>query len=73
MLETNPTVPATAGSLAPPEIISFNAVAIRPFRVEVSEEALTDLRRRIKATRFPEKETAGSRHKVVTGVGSLRT
>jgi pimeloyl-ACP methyl ester carboxylesterase len=66
MLETNPTVPATAGSLAPPEITSFKAVAdvkslenaaIRPFRVEVSEEALTDLRRRIKATRFPEKET----------------
>src|SRR5678816_2356205 len=66
MLETNPTVPATAGSLAPPAITSFKAVddvkpienaAIRPFRVEVSEEALTDLRRRIKATRFPEKET----------------
>src|SRR6188474_2101630 len=31
--------------------------AIRPFRVEVAEEALTDLRRRIKATRLPEKET----------------
>src|SRR6266404_8147252 len=31
--------------------------AIRPFRVDVSEEALTDLRRRIKATRWPEKET----------------
>jgi pimeloyl-ACP methyl ester carboxylesterase len=66
MLETNPTVPATAGSLAPPAITSFKAVAdvsslenaaIRPFRIEVSEEALTDLRRRIKATRFPEKET----------------
>jgi pimeloyl-ACP methyl ester carboxylesterase len=31
--------------------------AIRPFRVEVSEEALVDLRRRINATRWPERET----------------
>ena len=31
--------------------------AIRPFRVEVPEEALADLRRRIAATRWPERET----------------
>jgi pimeloyl-ACP methyl ester carboxylesterase len=31
--------------------------SIRPFRVNVPEEDLTDLRRRIKATRWPEKET----------------
>jgi len=30
---------------------------IRPFRVHVSDEALTDLRRRISATRWPDKET----------------
>src|SRR5438270_4958707 len=30
---------------------------IRPFRIDVPEEALTDLRRRIVATRWPEKET----------------
>ena len=30
---------------------------IRPFHVSFSEEQLTDLRRRIKATRWPEKET----------------
>jgi len=30
---------------------------IRAFRVHVSDEALTDLRRRIKATRWPDKET----------------
>jgi pimeloyl-ACP methyl ester carboxylesterase len=30
--------------------------SIRPFRVHVSDEALTDLRRRIRATRWPEKE-----------------
>jgi pimeloyl-ACP methyl ester carboxylesterase len=33
------------------------ADAIRPFRVHVSEEALVDLRRRIAATRWPERET----------------
>ena len=31
--------------------------AIRPFRVNVSDESLADLRRRIAATRWPEKET----------------
>ena len=33
-----------------------NKNAIRPFRVDVPEAELTDLRRRIKATRLPEKE-----------------
>jgi pimeloyl-ACP methyl ester carboxylesterase len=36
---------------------SEQADAIRPFRVNVPEEELTELRRRIKATRLPEKET----------------
>ena len=31
--------------------------AIRPFQVNVPEADLTELRRRITATRFPEKET----------------
>ena len=31
--------------------------AVRPFRVKVPEVALSDLRRRIKATRWPERET----------------
>ena len=31
--------------------------AIRPFRINVPEEDLVDLRRRITATRWPEKET----------------
>jgi pimeloyl-ACP methyl ester carboxylesterase len=34
-----------------------SAIDIRPFRVEVSDEALEDLRRRIAATQWPEKET----------------
>ncbi len=33
--------------------------SIRPFRVHVSQEALTDLKRRINATRWPDKETVG--------------
>jgi pimeloyl-ACP methyl ester carboxylesterase len=33
--------------------------AIRPFRVAVPEEQLTDLRRRIAATRWPDRETVG--------------
>ncbi|HEX8399993.1 MAG TPA: alpha/beta fold hydrolase [Pyrinomonadaceae bacterium] len=35
--------------------------AIRPFRVNIPEEALADLRRRIAATRFPDKETVTDR------------
>ena len=31
--------------------------AIRPFRINIPEEALVDLRRQIAATRWPEKET----------------
>lgn len=34
--------------------------AIRPFRINIPEDALIDLRRRIKATRFPEKETVAN-------------
>jgi len=36
---------------------SAGATAIRPFHVDVADEALDDLRRRIAATRWPEKET----------------
>jgi hypothetical protein len=32
---------------------------IRPFHVDISDEALEDLRRRIAATNWPEKETVG--------------
>ena len=37
------------------------ATAIRPFHVDVSEEALEDLRRRIAATRLPTKELVADR------------
>ena len=36
---------------------STDAEAIRAFRVEVSQAEIDDLRRRLKATRWPEKET----------------
>jgi pimeloyl-ACP methyl ester carboxylesterase len=35
--------------------------AIRPFRIQVTDEAITDLRRRIAATRWPPKETVNDR------------
>ena len=34
-----------------------NATEIRPFHVNIPEQALDDLRRRIAATNWPEKET----------------
>ena len=34
-----------------------NATDIRPFHVDIADEALEDLRRRIAATNWPEKET----------------
>src|SRR5262249_5683739 len=37
------------------------ATAIRPFAVEIAEEELDDLRRRLAATRWPEKETVDDR------------
>ena len=38
------------------EQVSSDKAAVRPFRVDVRDAELTDLRRRIKATRLPEKE-----------------
>jgi hypothetical protein len=43
-------------SAAAPKTVS-DKYAIRPFRVDVPDAELTELRRRIKATRFPERET----------------
>jgi pimeloyl-ACP methyl ester carboxylesterase len=48
-VETVTTQPGTARPA--------DANAIRPFRVQVPQEALDDLRRRIAATRWPERET----------------
>ena len=47
----------TFGLLPEQSAASTESNAIHPFHVNVSEEALVDLRRRIKATRWPDKET----------------
>ena len=53
---------ATAASLLPSQLIAAPADdAIRPFRVNVPDEQLVDLRRRIAATRWPDKETVSDR------------
>jgi pimeloyl-ACP methyl ester carboxylesterase len=41
--------------------IAAEATAIRPFQIEVPEEQLADLRRRIEATRWPSKELVADR------------
>ena len=49
---------AGAASLLPSQLVAAPAGdAIRPFRVNVPEEQLVDLRRRLAATRWPERET----------------
>src|ERR1700716_1141346 len=40
--------------------VSSDGVAIRPFTIDVPEEELTDLRSRINATRWPDRETDAS-------------
>jgi len=46
-----------APARAPAPRAATEDASIRPFKVRVSEEALADLRRRIQATQWPEKET----------------
>jgi pimeloyl-ACP methyl ester carboxylesterase len=41
--------------------VTAEATAIRPFQIEVPEEQLADLRRRIEATRWPSKELVADR------------
>jgi pimeloyl-ACP methyl ester carboxylesterase len=54
---------ATMGLAAPGVALAAdnNATAIRPFRVNVAEADLADLRRRVQATRWPDKETVADR------------
>ena len=46
-----------ARSMPPMPRASETRAAIRPFQFKASDEELVDLRRRIKATKWPEKET----------------
>src|SRR5262245_40522524 len=48
---------ASASRPAAADQANAENAAIRPFHVDISDEALEDLRRRIKATSWPEKET----------------
>ena len=49
---------AGAVTLLPPDFAHASENAeIRPFRVNVSQDSLIDLRRRINATRWPSRET----------------
>ena len=49
---------ATAASLFPSQLVAASAGdAIRPFRVNIPEAQLADLRRRVAATRLPDRET----------------
>jgi pimeloyl-ACP methyl ester carboxylesterase len=50
------TMPALAGDMAA-TTSKEDSAAIRPFHVHVPDETLTDLRRRLVATKWPEKET----------------
>jgi len=50
------TLSSSSSRLTPPPSVSEDA-AVRPFRVNVPQAALDDLRRRIVATRWPDKET----------------
>ena len=47
-----------ASMLSKRAAFAADSPAIRPFHVSIPEKALTDLRRRIAATRWPEQETA---------------
>jgi pimeloyl-ACP methyl ester carboxylesterase len=43
------------------DLIVVDDASIRPFEIDVPQEALDDLRRRIEATRFPDRETVDDR------------
>ena len=51
----------TEESHTPVTTETSGAAAIRPFEVDIPEEALEDLRRRIAATRWPSKELVADR------------
>jgi len=52
------TSAATAAiGLLPGQLAAADDGAIRPFKINVSEEVIVDLRRRLAATRWPDKET----------------
>jgi pimeloyl-ACP methyl ester carboxylesterase len=55
--QTPPIEGTVAGPAGQPSVRTADNTAIRPLRVSVSDADLNELRRRVTATRFPEKET----------------
>ncbi|MBD2021158.1 epoxide hydrolase [Leptolyngbya sp. FACHB-36] len=55
--QSSQTKPEGTTTTQPGSVQSTDSSAIRPFRINMSEEALVNLRRRIAATQWPEKET----------------
>jgi Epoxide hydrolase N terminus len=51
---------ASSARAAAPASEGTADTAIRPFRIDIPEEALADLRQRIKATKWPERETVAN-------------
>ena len=54
-------VAPVTGGVAADKPAGVQDQAVRPFRVHVSDEAVADLRRRLAATRWPDKETVDDR------------
>ncbi|WP_414587322.1 epoxide hydrolase family protein [Scytonema sp. PCC 10023] len=55
--QSSPTKRMETATTQPGNMQPTDPTAIRPFHINMSEEALVDLRRRITATQWPEKET----------------
>src|SRR3954454_10733637 len=60
-LPTEPTSSASVTGAVPAPRKKVDPTAIRPFRIEIPEGQLTELRRRIAATRWPTKELVEDR------------
>jgi len=58
---TDPTSRTTIAGAVPAPRTEADPTAIRPFEINVPEEALTELRRRLAATRWPSKELVDDR------------
>lgn len=59
--ELSMTSPFTSGNTTRPANQAREDTSIRPYRIDIPESALTDLRQRVRATRFPPRETVTDR------------
>ncbi len=66
------TIPADTSAIGPHRAnlrAPSEETAIRPFRIEISEKLLVDLRRRIAATKWPERESVIDATGTLSGTG----